>query len=217
MANIKAVRHLRVRYIVGLGLLALVVTGSFLAKQHAISVQRNISELINLADQQSGHANRIGYFSLVMVTTDDKENFANARLQLRQTIEEMERVHQTLLHGSGTKGFPLINNANLEALYYDDSVGLNVSLERFLENAAAVYSSSLGSLGPNSYEYKYLTNYGPHALEPLLATVVEEYGKTRPRFDNDDPEPGETHLGWNTVCASARSAVNFQAAGKQDS
>ena len=152
MANIKAVRHLRVRYIIGLGLLALVVTGSFLAKQHAISVQRNISEFINLADQQSGLANRIGYFSLVMVTTDDKESFANARLQLGQTIEEMERVHQTLLHGSGTKGFPLINNANLETLYYDDSVGLNVSLERFLENAAAVYRSSLGSLGPSSYE-----------------------------------------------------------------
>jgi hypothetical protein len=174
MANIKAVRHLRVRYIIGLGLLALVVTGSFLAKQHAISVQRNLSELINLGDQQSGHANRIGYFSLVMVTTDDKENFANAKLQLGQTIEAMEQVHQTLLHGSEAKGFPLIRNENLESLYYDDSVGLNVSLERFLENAAAVYTSTLGSLGPDSYEYKYLTNYGPHTLEPMLASVVEE-------------------------------------------
>ena len=177
MANIKAVRHLRVRYIIGLGLLALVVTGSFLAKQHAISVQRNLSEFINLADQQSGLANRIGYFSLVMVTTDDKENFANAKLQLGQTIEEMQRVHQTLLHGSGAKGFPLISNENLETLYYDDSVGLNVSLERFLENAGAVYTSSLDSLGPDSYEYKYLANYGPHALEPMLASVVAEYGQ----------------------------------------
>ena len=108
MANIRAVRHLRVRYIIGLGLLALVVTGSFLAKQHAISAQRNISEFINLADQQSGLANRIGYFSLVMVTTDDKENFANAKFQLGQTIEEIERVHQTLLHGSGTNFHGLI-------------------------------------------------------------------------------------------------------------
>ena len=177
MANITAVRHLRVRYIIGLGLLALVVTGSFLAKQHAISVQRNLSEIINLADQQSGLANRIGYFSLVMITTDDSESFANAKLQLGQTIDEMQRVHETLLHGSGTKGFPLISNENLEALYYDESVGLNVSLERFLENAAAVHSSSQGSLGLNSYEYKYLSNYGPNALEPMLASVVEEYGR----------------------------------------
>lgn len=177
MANIKAVRHLRVRYIIGLGLLALVVTGSFLAKQHAISVQRNLSEFINLADQQSGLANRIGYFSLVMVTTEDKENFANAKLQLGQTIEEMQRVHQALLHSSEKKGLAVINNENLESLYYDDSVGLNASLERFLENAGAVYTSSLGSLGPDSYEYKYLTTYGPHELEPMLASVVEEYGR----------------------------------------
>ncbi len=177
MANIKAVRHLRVRYIVGLGLLAFVVTGSYLAKQHVISAQRNFAELINLAEQQSGLVNRIAYLSLVMLTTDKDANIASAKSQLGQAIQKMERVQQILLLGSAEKGITPINNTNLHALYYDDSVGLNISIKRFLENARAVYASSQASLGFDSYEYSYLTNYGPQELEPMLASAAEEYGR----------------------------------------
>ena len=94
MAKITAAKHLRVRYIIGLGLLALVVTGSFLAKQYAISVQHNLSELVKLSGQQSGLVNRIGYLSLVMITTNDDENYANAKLQLQQTIDELESAYE---------------------------------------------------------------------------------------------------------------------------
>ena len=54
MENVKAVRLLRIRYIVGLGLIALLVTGSYLTKQRVIAEQHNFAELINLAGHQSG-------------------------------------------------------------------------------------------------------------------------------------------------------------------
>ena len=177
MAKITAAKHLRLRYIIGLGLLALVVTGSFLAKQYAISVQHNLSELVKLSGQQSGLVNRIGYLSLVMVTTNDDENYANAKLQLQQTIDELESAHWTLLHGSNADGIPLVSNESLQSLYYDDSVGLNISIKSFLENARAIQASPRGSTGIDSYEYGYLTNYGPKVLEPLLASAVDEYKK----------------------------------------
>ena len=37
MENVKAVRLLRIRHIVGLGLIALLVTGSYLTKQRVIA------------------------------------------------------------------------------------------------------------------------------------------------------------------------------------
>ena len=177
MAKITAARHLRVRYIIGLGLLALVVTGSFLAKQHAISVQHNLSELVKLSDQQSGLANRISYLSLVMITTSDDENFASAKSELQQSIDELETAHWTLLHGSNMDGIPLVSNEKLQSLYYDDSAGLNAALKSFLENARAIQNSPRGTPGINSYEYSYLTNYGPKVLEPMFAAAVDEYAK----------------------------------------
>jgi len=94
MENVKAVRLLRIRYIVGLGLIALLVTGSYLTKQRVIAEQNNFAELINLAGHQSGLAHRIAYFSLEMITTDEADNFFNAKTQVGQTIARMEQVQE---------------------------------------------------------------------------------------------------------------------------
>ena len=175
MENVNAVRLLRVRYMIGLGLIALLVTGSYLTKQRVIAEQNNFAELINLSGHQSGLAHRVAYFSLEMITTDDAESFLNARTQVRKTIAKMEQVQEILLNGSAERGIPLIRNDYLQALYFDESVGLNITLERFLKNAEAVYQSDLGALGTDSYEFTYLTTYGANILEPMMDRAVAEY------------------------------------------
>jgi signal transduction histidine kinase/CheY-like chemotaxis protein len=175
MENVNAVRLLRVRYMIGLGLIALLVTGSYLTKQRVIAEQNNFAELINLSGHQSGLAHRVAYFSLEMITTDDAESFLNARTQVGKTITKMEQVQEILLNGSVERGIPLIRNDNLQALYFDESVGLNITLKRFLKNAEAVYQSDLGALGTDSYEFTYLTTYGANILEPMMDRAVAEY------------------------------------------
>ena len=177
MENVKAVRLLRIRYIVGLGLIALLVSGSYLTKQRVIAEQRNFAELINLAGHQSGLAHRIAYFSLEMITTDSTDNFSNAKAQVGRTITEMEQTQAILLNGSVERGIPRIRNENLQTLYFDESVGLNITLERFLKNAEAVYLSDIGTLGTDSYEFTYLTTYGSNILEPMMDSAVAEYQK----------------------------------------
>lgn len=59
MENVNAVRLLRVRYMIGLGLIALLVTGSYLTNQRVIAEQNNFAELINLSGHQSGLAHRV--------------------------------------------------------------------------------------------------------------------------------------------------------------
>ena len=177
MENVKAVRLLRIRYIVGLGLIALLVTGSYLTKQRIIAQQHNFAELINLAGHQSGLAHRIAYFSLEMITTDNADNFSNARVQVGRTISKMEQAQEILLNGSAARDIPRVRNDNLQALYFDESVGLNITLERFLKNADAVYQSDIGALGTDSYEFVYLTTYGSNILEPMMDSAVAEYQK----------------------------------------
>ena len=82
----KTAGSLRIRYILGLTLIALLVTGAYLSMQRIISEQRNFASLISLAGHQAGLANRIVYFSLRMATTDDKLDFNTARSQVRRSI-----------------------------------------------------------------------------------------------------------------------------------
>ena len=177
MEYVKAVSQIRLRYLVALSLIALLVTASFLTMQRIVSQQRNFAELINLAGHQSGLAHRIAFFSLLMVTATDETEFATARSQVGRTVKKMRKAHDILIHGSPDSEFPHLTNETLDSLYHDEATGLEMSLHRFLDTAELVYASEFGQLGPNSYEYVYLTTYGPHALEPLLDAAVEEYEK----------------------------------------
>ncbi len=112
MAPFRAVRSLRVRYIIGLSAIAVLVTASFMSMQHVVSAQRNFSQLVNLASHQSGLSSRIAYFASLMATTGHEDEFQVARSQVGRTISKMERAHQTLRQGAPEKGIPRVESAS---------------------------------------------------------------------------------------------------------
>lgn len=177
MYPFKAVKNLRIRYIVGLSAIALLATASFITMQNVISKQRGFSSLVNLAGHQAGLANRIAYFSSLMVTTSDETEFNMARAQVGHTISKMRNAHKILRDGDPENGIPQVTNDNLKMIFQDPSVGLNLASERFLNHADDVYLSHYEVLNTNFFSYIYLTTYGPHVLEPMLDAAVDEYQK----------------------------------------
>jgi signal transduction histidine kinase/CheY-like chemotaxis protein len=177
METIEAVRIIRIRYLVALALIALLVTGSYLSMQRIIAQQRNFNQLVSLASHQAGLAHRIAYLSLLMVTTDDEQDFENARSQLGLSVRKMRRAHAVLMQGSPEDGIPRIINDALQTLYFDEDKGLDAAVGRFLEIAGTVYDSEFGSLVADSPASIYLINFGSQALGPMLASAVEEYQK----------------------------------------
>lgn len=175
MSPLKTVRNLRVRYIVGLSIIALLISASYFTMQKVVSEQRNFSNLLSLAGHQSGLVNRIAYFSSLMAATDDEGEFDMAKSQVGLTINKLEEAHQALRYGSVELGIPKVENEVLQGIYEDEAMGLEKSLGQFLEKAKAVYNSSQEELSAASEAYIFLTIYGPHALEPLLETAVDEY------------------------------------------
>ncbi len=105
------VKNLRVRYIIGLSVIALLITASFITMQHVISAQSNFSSLINLSGHQAGLANRIAYFSSLMASTKDENEFDMARAQVGRTVEKMRAAYGIL-----RKGDPELRTWN--TLYY---------------------------------------------------------------------------------------------------
>ncbi len=177
MQTINAARSIRIRYLVALGLIAALLSGSYLSMQRIIAQQRDFSELTDLAGQQSGLANRIAYFGLLMVTSDNALAFDTAQARLGRSITGMQQGHQTLLQAAPQQGIHRISNDNLQRLYHDESNELDSAVGRFLEIATAVYDSDFGAFDTDSYEYVYLSSYGRQALEPMLDVAAQEYRK----------------------------------------
>jgi diguanylate cyclase (GGDEF)-like protein/PAS domain S-box-containing protein len=175
MNPLTAVKNLRLRYIIGLSAIALLATASFITMQNVISKQRGFSSLVNLAGHQAGLANRIAYFSGLMVTTADETEFNMARAQVGKTISKMRKAHKTLRDGDLESGIPQVTNDTLKMIFQDLSVGLDLAIERFLTHANEVYLSDHDVLNTKLFSYIYLTTYGPHVLEPMLDAAVDEY------------------------------------------
>jgi diguanylate cyclase (GGDEF)-like protein/PAS domain S-box-containing protein len=145
--------------------------------QRVVSEQRNFSSLVNLAGHQSGLVNRIAYFTTLMSTTTDETEFDMARSQIGRTINKLHDAHQLLRNGSQEKKIPKILNENLQTIYEDPMVGLDIALDNFLQQAQIVYLSEMDQLSNHSAAALFLTTYGPHVLEPILDAVVDEYQK----------------------------------------
>ncbi len=143
--------------------------------QFVIAKQSNFSSLVNLSGHQAGLANRIAYFSSLMATTKDENEFDMARAQVGRTIQKMRMAYGVLREGDPGHGIPLITNSRLQTIYEDPMVGLDAAMNNFLERASILYDTDMGKLTTGSAAYIYLTTYGPHVLEPLLDAVVDEY------------------------------------------
>ncbi len=172
-----AVKILRIRYLVGLSLIALLVSASHLTIQQVVAAQRNYAAVVNLAAHQAGLAHRIAHFARLMASASNPQDFAKARNQVGSSLEKIGRAHATLLEGSPDTGIPLLTNAALEELYHGKSVGLDATMRRFIAAAREVHSSRQGILPGSSPAFDYVATNGPLELEPMFEGAVEQYQK----------------------------------------
>ena len=98
--------NLRIRYAMGLSVIALLITASYITMQKIVSKQQDFYRVVNLAGHQSGLTSRIAYFSSLMATTEDEEEFGMAQAQIGRSINKMKSVHKSLLNGDAEKGIP---------------------------------------------------------------------------------------------------------------
>ncbi len=175
MVNRKASRSVRVRYIIGLSVIALALTASFFTIRKVVSEQRQFSNLVSLAAHQPGLANRIAYFCRVMVTTSDKSEFLTAQEQVGRSIKTMQSAYHFLRFGDPEKGVLPIKNDHLRELYEAPSVGLDRAVRQFLEQADTIYQSEMGSFAGGTATYPFLALNGPRVLESTLDAVAAEF------------------------------------------
>ncbi|MEQ8504820.1 MAG: ATP-binding protein [Rhodospirillales bacterium] len=175
MSELAAVKSLRYRYVLGLAAIALLVTASFITMHVIIDKQSDYAHLIFVAGGQNSQANRIAHFAGQMVIAQDEYEYETSRAQLGRAVNAMQRAHLLLLTGDEDAGIPQVMTEDLSVIYFDNTVGLDIAVNRFLGHARDIYTHRYGELRINTPSYVYLINYGPHVLEPMLNSAVEGY------------------------------------------
>lgn len=175
MSELAAVKSLRYRYVLGLAAIALLVTASFVTMHFIIDKQSDYGHLIFVAGGQNGQANRIAHFAGQMAFAQDEYEYEISRAQLGRAVNAMQRAHLLLLTGNEEAGIPQVMTEDLAVIYFDNTVGLDLAVNRFLGHARDIYGLRYGELRFNTSSYVYLINYGPHVLEPMLNSAVEAY------------------------------------------
>ncbi len=175
MGESRAVRSLRFRYIIGLSIIALLVTSSWVTLQTVVARQEFFSKLVNIAGHQRGNADRIALFAVSMATAADEDEYEIARSQLGRVIFQLERSHRLLLEGDAEQNIPRIMTPMLETIYFDSAAGLDSAVKRYLERARTIYDTPFGGLKTNSSAYVFVLQYGPHVIKTLFDSTVDEY------------------------------------------
>ncbi len=169
------VKSLRIRYLFGLGFLAVLVASTYLVMVNAIERQQHYGRVIHYAGEQIGLVNRIAFFVQVMATTEDEDDFDLARAQIGRAINLMRKRHDMLVHGAPEQDFPKVSNATLKQIYFDSGFGLDMAIERFMKRAELARSAPWGTLNESNAAYVYVVTYGPFVLETLQNAAVTEY------------------------------------------
>jgi len=175
MPDLSDVRNLRRRYIVALSVIAILVTAVWLGMRYAVDQQRNYSKLISLAGQQTGLSGRIAHFSSQMIMARDDDEFELYKAQLGRAISQIQKTHETLLNGDLERALPRVMTAALNTIYFDDSVGLNNALARYLSQARIIYDTPQNELKRTSAAYIYVVQYGPFVLEAMFSAATDAY------------------------------------------
>ena len=166
---------LRLRYIIGLAVIALLVSASWVTLHTIVSRQENFSNLINIAGDQRRLSERIALYTLTMAVTDDETEFRTARSQLGRAVNALRQAHVTLLQGDTARNIPFVMTPVLESIYFDPTIGLDTAIQRFGDRAMNVYETPMESLSTNTGDAIYVLQYGPHAISAMFDSLVDEY------------------------------------------
>lgn len=101
-----ATRSMTLKYLFVLGLLAALALVSYLVLQGQIKANESTAAIVNVCGRQRMLSQRIDLLALRLVNTQDRSERADLRKKLLGTIQLMETVHQSLIHGNPSMNLP---------------------------------------------------------------------------------------------------------------
>lgn len=179
----KQTKAITIRYVIGLGLIALLALAGYTLLQRVVTTQESAAAVVNVSGRQRMLSQRIGLFSLRYVNSQTPEERQISRAALEEAVDLFETSHEGLLEGGIVPGFagsvfislPARIPSEVEALYFSEPILLDEQVTAYItavDQLLAVPPSQLDNQNP---DLQYILVEGSDTLLSSLNLAVTEY------------------------------------------
>ena len=176
-------RHITIRYVTALMIIAVLATSSFVMVRLLIHEQHDSATYVDVSGKQRMLSQRIALFALQLSHTERKtEDDRQIRMHLTEAIDLMESDHNRLVYGLGhdegehRRGeheivyVPSSLPDNIRAHYFEDPSNLNHQVQGYLHHAKEILESDRVLYDNPDLQYLQKESSG-HLLEFLNGAV----------------------------------------------
>jgi polar amino acid transport system substrate-binding protein len=155
-------RRLTFRYMLGIGIVAFLVTINFIAISQLVNSQENNASSLNRLARQRMLSQRIAFFSTQLVTTQNAEEINLIRRNLIDTILEMEKEFENLSKSNLT--------SELSTIFYSPPVNLERQIKDYIYRTKILLATITNQYSLTNPDYLYIQE---QATGKLLAGLEQ--------------------------------------------
>ena len=168
-------RVLTFRYVLALLLVALFALAAYLLVSYGMIIsERESARFIGMSALQRMHSQRIAFFCSVVVRSPLPTERATYRAQLKDTIDEMAKQEDELLHGQTFLFFPAKLSQGLQTLYFQKPAQVDIQVRAYLDAARGIVAAPDGTLRNNDPNPLYVQEKAQKELLDGLDQIVQQ-------------------------------------------
>ncbi len=167
---------IRLHYIFGLALIAIVITLAYFAVETFIYEGKHIAEVINLSSKQRILAERVVLLNEIVSVSSDNTFKAVKLKEMKDLADDILERHKQLLHSSDKYGLLGGLSKDEKQFYYNKPFNLNSKLNDFLAIVYALVEVKPEDINANLSQVKFIAENGTDVLLPMFeqAIIVHE-------------------------------------------
>lgn len=162
---------MKIRYFVSaIGILVFTAAAFFFLHQE-IASENSHSELINISGRQRMFSQKIPKLALMLATTKNENEREIIRRDLDQSVKDMSREHEELVHGIGVENLRDRNLERINDIYFKEPDHLNKKSDQFIGDAQKLLKEK-GAIDPNNKYVQRLVIASPSLLASFEKIVT---------------------------------------------
>ncbi len=162
------------RYLLALGLVALLALTPYLGLRQILQQQADSATLINVSGRQRMLSQRAAFFAVTLATTTDPHRRAPLRAQLLVTVATLDRDHVALIDGDAARHLPAPSPA-LRALYDGPPLSLDRRVRAYSAAIHALAAEPDARLTPRDPHLRAIQAAASGPVLRALDAVVTAY------------------------------------------